>query len=229
MEARRPTRRRGRRSSASPPAPPDMQDIGRGHLVEAAHEGSQSCSAAGRLPGARDRRGRTPDARPRVSTGSSPVQKRLPQQPLVVSVEKLGKHGGTLHSLVGRSRDARCWSSTAMRASSATTATSSSSRHPRVLRSPGRPHLHARAAQGHRWSDGHPFTAEDFRYYWEDVANNKELAPAGPPKDLLVEARSEVRGALRHRGALYWHKPTPISCRARRARRPFSSTGRRIT
>ena len=26
---------------------------------------------------------------------------------------------------------------------------------------------------GHKWSDGHPFTTEDFRFFWEDVANNK--------------------------------------------------------
>ena len=43
-----------------------------------------------------------------VSTGKlPPVQKRLPVQPLVVDMEHLGKHGGTLHSLVGRSRDTR--------------------------------------------------------------------------------------------------------------------------
>ena len=43
-----------------------------------------------------------------VSSGRlPPVQKRLPQQPLVVSVENLGRHGGTLNSLVGRSRDTR--------------------------------------------------------------------------------------------------------------------------
>ena len=29
--------------------------------------------------------------------------------------------------------------------------------------------------RGHRWSDGQPLTSEDFRYWWEDVANNKEL------------------------------------------------------
>src|SRR3546814_7579371 len=29
--------------------------------------------------------------------------------------------------------------------------------------------------EGHRWSDGHPFTTEDFRYFWEDVANNPAL------------------------------------------------------
>jgi len=42
-----------------------------------------------------------------------------------------------------------------------------------------------RLRAGHKWSDGAPFTAEDFRYFWEDVASNKELAPAGPPVDLI--------------------------------------------
>ena len=40
--------------------------------------------------------------------------------------------------------------------------------------------LHLR--KGHRWSDGAPFTAEDFRYYWENVANNSELAPVTPQR-----------------------------------------------
>ena len=44
-----------------------------------------------------------------------------------------------------------------------------------------------RLRPGHRWSDGHPFTSEDFRYYWEDVANNQMLSPTGPPARLLVE------------------------------------------
>lgn len=39
---------------------------------------------------------------------------------------------------------------------------------------------------GHRWSDGTPFTSEDFRYYWEDMQSNKEVSRFGPPKELLV-------------------------------------------
>ncbi len=42
---------------------------------------------------------------------------------------------------------------------------------------------------GHRWSDGAPFTSEDFRYFWEDVVNNKELTPTGCPPALLVEGK----------------------------------------
>ena len=37
----------------------------------------------------------------------------------------------------------------------------------------------------HRWSDGEPFTAEAFRYYWEDVATNETVSPGGPAKVLL--------------------------------------------
>jgi peptide/nickel transport system substrate-binding protein len=39
--------------------------------------------------------------------------------------------------------------------------------------------------KGHLWSDGHPFTSEDFRYFWQDVANNPELSPSGAPSELL--------------------------------------------
>ena len=30
---------------------------------------------------------------------------------------------------------------------------------------------------GVKWSDGEPFPSEDFRFWWEEVANNKDLAP----------------------------------------------------
>lgn len=33
--------------------------------------------------------------------------------------------------------------------------------------------------KGMRWSDGAPFTADDFVFYFEDVASNKDLNPAG--------------------------------------------------
>lgn len=34
--------------------------------------------------------------------------------------------------------------------------------------------------EGLRWSDGEPFTAEDFRFAWEDCQLNEELNPQGP-------------------------------------------------
>ncbi|MCW8885107.1 MAG: ABC transporter substrate-binding protein [Motiliproteus sp.] len=64
--------------------------------------------------------------------------------------------------------------------------------------------------QGHRWSDGHLFSSEDFRYYWQNVANNQELASFGPPKVMKVDGQFpefEVLGPLRVRYT--WAKPNP--------------------
>ncbi|MEP4246849.1 ABC transporter substrate-binding protein [Tateyamaria sp.] len=44
--------------------------------------------------------------------------------------------------------------------------------------------LHLRP--GHRWSDGAPFTSADFQYWWDHVAQNTELSPNGPPQVMRV-------------------------------------------
>ncbi len=76
--------------------------------------------------------------------------------------------------------------------------------------------------RGHRWSDGAPFTAEDFRYWWEDVANNETLSPLGPPRVLLVDGappsvdiKDEI--TVRYR----WDKPNPDFLPALAAARPL--------
>ena len=64
--------------------------------------------------------------------------------------------------------------------------------------------------KGHRWSDGQPFTSEDFRYYWEDVANNPLLAPAGPPKLLLVDGEPPRVEIVDETTVRYsWSRPNP--------------------
>lgn len=47
--------------------------------------------------------------------------------------------------------------------------------------------LHLRP--GHRWSDGAPFTTEDIRFWWDQVAKNPVLSPSGPPAALLAGGR----------------------------------------
>jgi peptide/nickel transport system substrate-binding protein len=147
-----------------------------------------------------------------VSTGKlPPAEKRLPQPPLVVRSESLGKHGGTLHSLVGRSRDTRLL--VVYGYARLVGYDRNLELVPDILESfeaqEGRIFT-LRLRKGHRWSDGHPFTAEDFRYYWEDVATNKELAPAGPPRDLLVDGERPKFEVVSETVVRYtWHKPNP--------------------
>ena len=73
---------------------------------------------------------------------------------------------------------------------------------------------------GHKWSDGEPFTTEDFRYFWEDIANNKELSPGGPNVELLVDGKPpkvEIIDPLTIK--FTWDKPNPyfIESQARAA------------
>jgi len=65
--------------------------------------------------------------------------------------------------------------------------------------------------QGHRWSDGSPFTSEDFRYWWEDVANNKRLSPGGPPQALFSANELPAFEVLSETEIRYsWKMPNPI-------------------
>jgi ABC-type dipeptide transport system, periplasmic component len=64
--------------------------------------------------------------------------------------------------------------------------------------------------KGMKWSTGTPFTTEDFRFYWEDVANNTDLNPLGPPLEFLVNGelpKVEVLDATTIRYS--WSKPNP--------------------
>ena len=46
--------------------------------------------------------------------------------------------------------------------------------------------------KGIRWSDGHPFTAEDILYWWEHEANDAEVSPRPPPWMTVHGAAGEV-------------------------------------
>ena len=78
--------------------------------------------------------------------------------------------------------------------------------------------LHLR--KGMKWSDGQPFTTEDFRYWFEDVASNRHLAPSGRRWICCRTARSRDFEVLdeTHR-ALQLVAPQPaVSARHRRSR-----------
>jgi peptide/nickel transport system substrate-binding protein len=69
--------------------------------------------------------------------------------------------------------------------------------------------LHLR--KGMRWSDGHPFTTEDFRYWFEDVASNHQLSPSGLPVDLLPGGEKPRFEVLDEATVRYsWSRPNPL-------------------
>ncbi len=68
--------------------------------------------------------------------------------------------------------------------------------------------LHLRP--GHRWSDGHPFTAEDFRFWWEDVARHPDLGTRGLPRALLANGLPPQFEVLNETTLRFtWESPNP--------------------
>ena len=125
-----------------------------------------------------------------VKQGKLPALKdRLPGTPLVVEpVERLGTYGGTWHSLLvsgeyvawmdrqqrynGLLRYNRDWSGIIPDLAESYD-----------VNNDGREYVfHLR--QGVKWSDGHPFTADDIMFWYEDLLMNEELTPV-PPTDML--------------------------------------------
>ena len=158
----------------------------------------------------------TPMFRDEVAAGKlPPVAKRVPNTPLVVTFDRKtarpGRHGGTLNTIIGRSRDVRL-----LVVYGYARLVGYDTRLqivPDLLESldvnAGR-EFTLRLRKGHRWSDGRPFTTEDFRYYWEDVANNAELSPTGPPRDLLVDGEAPRFEVLDEVTVRYtWSRPNP--------------------
>jgi len=158
----------------------------------------------------------TPMLADEVAAGKlPPVAERLPRSPLVTKLEgavgEPGRHGGTWNMLIGRGRDVR------MLVVYGYARLVGYDRNlgivPDILESvevrEGRAFT-LRLRKGHRWSDGAPFTAEDFRYYWEDVANNRELSPTGPPRDLVVDGERAKFEVLDEATVRYtWSQPNP--------------------
>jgi peptide/nickel transport system substrate-binding protein len=141
-----------------------------------------------------------------------PVEQRVPLEPLVLKPELLGRHGGELRMLMGGAKDTRLM--VVYGYSRLVRYTPGLELQPDILKSyevdEGRSFtLHLR--DGHKWSDGRPFTSEDFRYWYEDIASNPKLSPTGLPQSLLVDGekpRVEFPDALTVR--YIWPKPNPL-------------------
>lgn len=130
-----------------------------------------------------------------VNAGSLPhVQDRIPSEPLVVDLEakgrSFGRQGGTLRTLISRTKDVRQMVvyGYARLVGYQSDYTLAPDILARVDVEEGRKFtLHLRP--GHRWSDGVPFTSADFKYWWENVANDPDITPSGPPDFMIVDNR----------------------------------------
>ena len=155
-----------------------------------------------------------------------PVDQRLPAEPSVVSLDGVGltpgEFGGELRMLVSQPKDTRMmivygyarligydaqWNLVTDLLAKLDV------QEDRIFT------LHLR--NGHRWSDGHPFTAEDFRFYWEDIANNAELSAGGPERFLLVDGQPPRFEVIDERTVRYsWDRPNPFFLPALAGARP---------
>ncbi len=158
----------------------------------------------------------TPSLLPQVKAGNlPPIETRAPGEPLIVEMEAKGRdpgrHGGTLHTLIAKSKDIRfmvVWGYARLVGYGDDYAL-----HPDILKDveveDDRIFTFTLRA-GHRWSDGHPFTTEDFRYWWEDVANNPDLSPTGPPSFMIVDDQPPVVTILDERRIRFvWEGKNP--------------------
>lgn len=123
-----------------------------------------------------------------------PVAERIPDDPLIVDLAAKGRafgiQGGTLNTMVTRSKDIR--QMVVYGYARLVGYDDKYNLKPDILSSyenQDNRKFTLRLRPGHRWSDGSPFTSADFEYWWNDVANNALLSPSGPPDFLRVEGK----------------------------------------
>jgi len=156
-----------------------------------------------------------------------PVGDRIPQDPAIFDGDggkhSLGVQGGNLRMLMGRVKDVRM--AVVYGYARLIGFDSSFNLKPDIAAAidvdEGRVFtIHLR--KGHKWSDGKPFTSEDFRYYWEDIVNDKDISPSGPPRELLVDGEAPKVEFIDETTIRYsWSKPNPFFLTALAGARPL--------
>ncbi|MDA1101812.1 MAG: ABC transporter substrate-binding protein [Proteobacteria bacterium] len=158
----------------------------------------------------------TPLFTDKVAAGELPaVGDRLPKDPSVVQFtgnKQIGRHGGELRTLIGRAKDVRLL--VVYGYARLVGYNEKIEIVPDILQSievkEGR-QFTFKLRSGHKWSDGHPFTTEDFRYWWEDVALNLKISPAGPPRLMLSDGQPPKFEVLDKTTVRYtWPKANPF-------------------
>ncbi len=155
-----------------------------------------------------------PSLKKQVESGAlPPIEKRVPDDSKLVDFiatgKEPGRYGGELRLLMGKQKDTRMM--TVYGYARLISLDEKFSYVPDILKSfevrEGREFTFY-LRKGHRWSDGAPFTAEDFRYFWEDIATNKKISSVGLPKALMVNNKPPKFEVIDETTIRYtWDKP----------------------
>ena len=150
-----------------------------------------------------------------TETPLPPIEERLPKTPRVLNLAerglKPGRYGGSMRMLIGGQRDIRfmpinCYARLVGYNSDlkleADILEAYEVENDRIFT--------FRLREGHKWSDGSPFTADDFRYVWDDVFHEKKLAKGGPPAGLMINGKPPRFEVIDARTVRYsWDDPNP--------------------
>jgi len=144
-----------------------------------------------------------------------PMSERLPENPRIVQTSKngltSGNYGGVMRMLMGKEKDIRrmvVFGYSRLVGFDLNLELTADILESYEVRE-GREFIF-RLRKGHRWSDGQPFTSDDFRFYWEDVANNDDLFPFGPSKTFRVEGELPIVEYPDEWTVVYrWNRPNP--------------------
>ena len=155
-----------------------------GVFAGAAGEGSAPEPAA-RPTAEMGRFNEAPALASKVAAGElPPVDERLPIEPLVITpTEEIGQYGGTWHTLVGTSSETKWlniyayerlmrWDAEAKEVIPNIATSWTISQGGKVFT--------FQLREGMKWSDGHPFSADDIVFWYEDMVLNEELTPRFP-------------------------------------------------
>jgi len=130
-----------------------------------------------------------------VKAGKLPaVEQRLPENPLVVQpIESIGKYGGNWRGGFTGIKDFHAYGRYVYE---------TILRWPRSPKDPIQPGLAEKwewsadskeltlyLRKGLKWSDGKPFTTADITFWWDDIENDKNITPAGPHTEWVVNGK----------------------------------------
>jgi len=159
----------------------------------------------------------TPSLSADVASGKlPPVLARIPMEPYVIEFKdgssSPGQHGGNLNILMARKKDTR--QMVVYGYARLVGYDKNFNIKPDILASidvkEGRIFT-LKLRKGHKWSDGHPFTSEDFRYYWEDVATTSDVSNESLPTSMIVEGEQPIFEVIDQVTVRYtWSRSNPF-------------------